>query len=372
MLAVQYDADMNSLEQEKQNFKKDKERIKKVNQIIRERKTKLIAHLNKYGSTPSDILASGVIDFATAWWFSDLPRKNDIQDGYIQLTKKVNNISGETAFSLPDFLDHQWPTRWMPAWFGIEVAFTLTSPWYSKDDRPFHVLDNPVRKDRVFGVPFMSAAAWKGLLRWAYGMQTDLVGPCLESDEEKVKKAKKQITHLFGNEKGAAEEFRSGALVCYPTWFSKVGFEVINPHKRGTRAGTQPIFYEVVPADTKGTLRLLHAPLPGEIERNTVTTAEIMDKLIDSIQALLETYGISAKRTAGWGAARIDTWKGFSSVFDGQARVESQPKKNILHSLQDIGALGPGQDPSGSFTSKNAKDFKAKMTERLATTGGTP
>lgn len=54
-----------------------------------------------------------------------------------------------------------------PDWFAIDVSFRLTSPWYSKDDRPLHVLVNPVRKDRVFGVPFMSAASWKGLLRWA-------------------------------------------------------------------------------------------------------------------------------------------------------------------------------------------------------------
>ena len=76
--------------------------------------------------------------------------------------------------------------------FGIEVSFTLETPWYSKDDRPFHVLDNPVRKDRVFGVPFMSAASWKGLLRWAYGMKAGLVGPCPETDQEKVKKAKER------------------------------------------------------------------------------------------------------------------------------------------------------------------------------------
>lgn len=52
--------------------------------------------------------------------------------------------------------------------------------------------------------------------------------------------------HLFGNEKGEGEEFSRGALVFYPTWFDKIGFEVINPHNRARRAGTQPIYYEVV------------------------------------------------------------------------------------------------------------------------------
>jgi CRISPR-associated protein Cmr2 len=114
------------------------------------------------------------------------------------------------------------------------------------------------------------------------------------------------IVHLFGNEKREEENFSSGALVFYPAWFNKIGFEVINPHSRTRRAGTQPIYYEVVPAGTQGELRLLYAPLPGEIERHKVGPADFIDRLIESIEVLLETYGISAKRTAGWGTARID------------------------------------------------------------------
>jgi hypothetical protein len=111
------------------------------------------------------------------------------------------------------------------------------------------------------------------------------------------------IRHLFGNEREEQEDFQAGTLVFYPTWFDKVGFEVINPHDRSTRAGRQPIYYEVVPAEAQGKLRLLYAPLPGESAR--VQPSDFLDKLLDSIKELLETYGISAKRTAGWGAARI-------------------------------------------------------------------
>ena len=53
------------------------------------------------------------------------------------------------------------------SWF-LQFTFTLARPWISKDDDPFYVTEsvNPVRKDKVFKVPTMSAASWKGLLRW--------------------------------------------------------------------------------------------------------------------------------------------------------------------------------------------------------------
>lgn len=184
-----------------------------------------------------------------------------------------------------------------PSWVGLQACFTLETPWYSKDDRPFHVLDNPVRKDRVFGVPFMAAASWKGLLRWVCRMTAK------EGEE-----LDKIVVHLFGNEKGVDEDFQRGALAFYPTWFNKVGFEVINPHSRTTRAGTQPIFYEVVPPRAEGALRLLYAPAPGAAARDGVKPVEALARLLDAVGALLVSYGISAKRTAGWGTACPTKW----------------------------------------------------------------
>ncbi len=302
-LATQYNSQMDLLEQQKRQYKQDRKLSREIDQQIFGRKQQLLHDLKENAAISSQILASGVVNRVTTWWLADLPRKQDAQDAYKQIAATLD----ENAFELPDFIENpHWPEQWPPNWLGIDVSFTLASPWYSKDDRPFHVLDNPVRKDRVFGVPFMSAASWKGLLRWAYTMKNRLVGPYPESDQEIIKSKKKEIVHLFGNEKGEQKDFRAGALVFYPTWFNKVGFEVINPHSRTRRAGTQPIYYEVVPAGTKGRLRLLYAPLPGESESDKVTPADFIDGLIDSIRALLETYGISAKRTAGWGTARID------------------------------------------------------------------
>jgi len=255
-------------------------------------------------------LASGFVDGCTMWFFrgemdadtkSGNQKKNNARECYqkraaadtLQLPSELNLDPDPGAPLLKD-------------WVAIEIKFKLLSPWYSKDDRPFHVLDNPVRKDRVFGVPCMSAASWKGLLRWACRMQAGLREHLQQhggrmddwSDPD-------WIIHLFGNEKGEKEDFLRGALAFYPTWFNKVSFEVINPHSRKTRAGTQPILYEVVPADTEGVLRLLYAPLPGNDACGTAEGIDALQKLLDAAEQLLTVYGLSAKRTAGWGIAEV-------------------------------------------------------------------
>lgn len=259
-------------------------------------------------------LASGFVDGCTAWSCRLRPSSpsgggsqrrrrapapaDEARRCYMERAKAVTTLALPAELNLEDV--HDLPS---PAWISLEVGFKLKTPWYSKDDRPFHVLDNPVRKDRVFGVPFMSAASWKGLLRWSCRMLAGLHAH-LEKRGGKLDGwcDPDWVLHLFGNEKGEDEGFRRGTLAFYPTWFSKLGFEVINPHSRTRRAGTQPIYYEVVPAGTDGTLRLLYTPPPGG------EAGVALGHLIDAADALLSTYGFSAKRTVGWGTASIHGW----------------------------------------------------------------
>ena len=256
-------------------------------------------------SLPAD-LVSGFVDGCASWSAKGGSQKNEGRRAYTERAR-----SGKLTLPEELRLEPHFDSLPNGSWLGIEVGFTLLTPWYSKDDRAFHVLDNPVRKDGVFGMPYMPAASWKGLLRWACRMQDGLLDH-LERHDGKLDgwHDGDWLVHLFGNEKAATEGFGRGALAFHPTWFSNIGFEVINPHSRKTRAGTQPIYYEVVPVKTPGILRLLYAPLSGAAGPDK-RASEAIGQLLDAIERLLTVYGISAKRTAGWGTAAITGWKAY-------------------------------------------------------------
>ena len=249
------------------------------------------------------------------------------------------------------------------SWF-LQFAFTLAKPWISKDDDPFYVAEsvNPVRKDKVFKVPVMSAAAWKGLLRWTL-MRTRLA---LKKDSLTPKRFAQERfvqTLLFGDEKGeeggATKDFaayldalqpqarpeyerllrayydlkaddplphHSGRLMFYPTFFDLIDVEVINPHSRRTKAGTHPIYLECVPAGAQGTFSLLYVPFDligqpeGEIKKQA---AEDLQRVAEGLQAMFLTYGFSAKRSSGYGVAK-------ETVTDG--RIETNLPDIVQHS----------------------------------------
>jgi len=229
------------------------------------------------------------------------------------------------------------------SWF-LQFTFTLARPWISKDDDPFYVTEsvNPVRKDKVFKVPTMSAASWKGLLRWTT-MHTRLA---LQKDKltaDEFARERLAQTLLFGDEKGeepgqtkdfaayldalkqeARQDYErllrahyklssadplphhTGRLMFYPTFFNLIDVEVINPHSRKTRAGTHPIYLECVPIGAQGTFSLLYVPfdLIGK-EESDIKQQSLADmKLIaEGLSAMFLTYGFSAKRTSGYGVA---------------------------------------------------------------------
>ena len=258
------------------------------------------------------------------------------------------------------------------SWF-LQFTFTLAKPWISKDDDPFYVTEsvNPVRKDKVFKVPMMSAASWKGLLRWTL-MHTRLA---LKKDElEPIKFAQERFvqTLLFGDEQGeepahakgfakyvnalkpeARAEYErllrtyykveqkdplphhSGRLTFYPTFFDLIDVEVINPHSRKTKAGTHPIYLECVPASASGTccasgtFSLLYVPfdIVGEdINSAKGEAAKHLRYLAPAIRALFLTYGFSAKRTSGYGVANDEI----------QGKVKTRASEKPLMSLRQL------------------------------------
>jgi CRISPR-associated protein Cmr2 len=282
------------------------------------------------------------------WNCKDIPHpkkpdpKNDARRCYMQRAKSLNlekpiiPAAGKIGQSIFEPSLDSIPFKNA---IGIEVHFKLKSPWYSKDDRVFHVLDNPVRKDWVFGMPYMSATDWKGMLRWACRMHAGLTDYLRKHDtEEKRGKEpfidKPWILHLFGNDKDEKKNFMQGALRLFPTFFYRVDFEVINPHSRTTKAGTQPIYYEAVPSGQPGVLHLLYTPARPKGTMATLGDRnDCLCRLVDAINSLLTEYGISAKRTSGWGACSIEEWRIRVNDYEVKPAINPDDCKNNIYSF---------------------------------------
>src|SRR2546429_1125851 len=51
--------------------------------------------------------------------------------------------------------------------FVLQLTFTLAQPYISRDEQDFYIIDNPIRKDKVFGLPYVASTSWKGSLQAA-------------------------------------------------------------------------------------------------------------------------------------------------------------------------------------------------------------
>lgn len=175
--------------------------------------------------------------------------------------------------------------------FMLRVPFRLLKPYISKDERDFHLLDNPLRKEKVFQVPMVAATSWKGVLRaalWQLGYKEDEI-----------------TVRMLGNPRGS-EERQAGRLYFFTTFFDKIGLEVINPHSRETGVGERgPILMECVPGG-RGTLLLLYVPFGPVAQREQERRGEVamdLEVLSEGVQAMLTTYGFGAKTSSGFGTA---------------------------------------------------------------------
>jgi len=231
------------------------------------------------------------------------------------------------------------------AW-GIKLEFSLRKPYLSKDDTEFYILDNPVRKEWVFKVPYIAPSQWKGALRAAMVQELKRWWESFSNDEkaahlEEFAERRFRMTLLFGDEKGeepgslkglakylddlggeeATNLYRQkvkkffntkaesllphhrGWLYFYPTYFDRIGLEVINPHSRETGAGERPIHFESVPADTKGRFVLLYVPL-GEV--GEAEMREDFRAVAQGLKAMFTKYGFGAKTNSGFGRANVE------------------------------------------------------------------
>ncbi len=243
--------------------------------------------------------------------------------------------------------------------WAIQVIFTLHKPYISRDDTDFYIIDNPVKKEWVFKVPYVAPSQWKGALRAAMVRELVMKLSEREIDEKKFFEERIRLYRLFGNEKdgtaeflnqalarfrvgllsqddndeakkqweqrvkqeikNVAEQFESklrdkgyrvgdvegfqGNLHFYPTFFDKIGLEVINPHDRKTGAGKQPIYFECVPQGTRGAFTLLYVPMK-EIDEDK--SKEDLEQVAKGLKVMLTEYGFGAKTSSGYGVADVD------------------------------------------------------------------
>jgi CRISPR-associated protein Cmr2 len=98
----------------------------------------------------------------------------------------------------------QIPLNFLPPYsVVIQFDFTLARPLLSRDDQFFYIIENSLRKEKVFKVPMIGAASWKGNLRWS-AMKTDLHAAL----NDLIAFSNKRLRHtlLFGSEKGLEAE----------------------------------------------------------------------------------------------------------------------------------------------------------------------
>jgi len=222
---------------------------------------------------------------------------------------------------LPKLLQEWIQRTWMstktdlsilpPYSFLIHFTFRLRKPYLSKADTEFYIIDNPVRKDKVFKLPYVAPTGWKGALRAAIRLKKQ------QEDTGWQEKNDKQTYRLFGNVKAEEREdyLRSGRLVFFPTFFKQISLEVINPHDRETGAGKQPIYIESVPIGAEGIFTLLYVPFDriGQEEANPEENilslqdevVSDLDTITQGVRAMFTEYGFGAKTSSGFGTAEI-------------------------------------------------------------------
>ena len=162
----------------------------------------------------------------------------------------------------------------------------------------------------------------------------------LKPDAEK--RFRELVKTYFGLSPEEGMPHFSGRLMCYPTFFDRIDIEVINPHRRETKAGTQPIYLECVPIGGQGTFSLLYVPFDrvgrdeGETQRQAAADLPV---LAEGLQAMFTLYGFGAKTSSGFGLAKenlVGEGHFVMNIADRipQATEESRPDSGAAEQMQ--------------------------------------
>lgn len=242
--------------------------------------------------------------------------------------------------------------------FALHFRFRLRQPYLSHDEAALYLLDNPVRKEKVFRLPYVAPTQWKGTLHavMANQLATQWEGNIKNGDELKTfLRQRARLFTLFGTEKAfelgeenekkspgkkkkraeilffdkllPAEKrewnaqlyrryvrryltgngFLAGRLQFYPSFFTQLGLEAMNPHSRKTGSGEVPILFETVPRGAEAGFTLLYVPhdkvgqqRDPQVRRQV---AEDLKLIARGLREMFCLYGFGAKTTSGFGRA---------------------------------------------------------------------
>jgi CRISPR-associated protein Cmr2 len=212
----------------------------------------------------------------------------------------------------------------------LRFDFVLDKPFISRDEESFYVIDNPVRKDKVLRLPYVSPSTYKGALRSAARYALDIAAGDLDSEI---------IERLFGTDRRRkSRQLRQGRLWFSPTFFRQMGIEVINPHARDSGAGTVPIPFET--ARGAGHFRLLYFPFDLGADGFDEMAKDI-EALAKAVKEMFLVYGLAAKKTSGYGVARQKvsnfSWSVHHVLTNGELLRRDAAEFN-LNSLPDMAA----------------------------------
>ena len=200
---------------------------------------------------------------------------------------------------------------------AVTLRFQLLTPLLTRDDDPFYLFDNPVRKDHIFGVPFLAAASLKGLAADAFQRGFPHESPWKdlgEDDQTRTMRYRKDTSaakRLFGIASDDPEQLASeaGRVHFSPAWFSHVQYLVMNPTKTdGSGIGTLPIQFEAVsPVTDKGKpvqveISFFYFNPAGTKDSDEATARADLACLVGALAAWWPALGLGAKRLAGYGA----------------------------------------------------------------------
>jgi CRISPR-associated protein Cmr2 len=225
------------------------------------------------------------------------------------------------------------------------LEFTLCTPLLSQDDDPFYLFDNPVRKDHIFGMPYLSAAAVKGLSVDAYQRAfPSMMGVELDKNRkaiERLRGYRAQDSHslrLFGidDDGGHRDTCYTGRLHFSPIWFKEVQFLVMNQKDDETAIGTLPIQFEVMAPNQKSILEVIYFNPYGVPHSDETTVREDLARWLAAVAVWWRNLGLGAKRLAGYGAIDFEKvtlqavdWSGMPALPSPQSQSIAKTKSSI-------------------------------------------